>query len=115
MPQFHAVDRRLRRQDIRVGVVLFFGGLEKKLLITDPLAVLIAPYWQDASIGTHPAPLHAWAAARWLGYVMQLYFDFSGYGDVAIGADVRRHAGPEPRRAAQGLVPIEHWTGHAST
>jgi D-alanyl-lipoteichoic acid acyltransferase DltB (MBOAT superfamily) len=53
------------------GVVLFFGGLEKKLLIADPLAVLIAPYRQDAS----PALLQPGPR---LGYVMQLYSDFSG-------------------------------------
>ena len=35
-------------------------------------------------MGEHPALLQAWAAA--LGYMMQLYFDFSGYSDMAIGA-----------------------------
>ena len=84
MPQFHGLDGRLRWSDIGLGVTLFSVGLAKKLVIADPIAVLIAPYWQDAAAGGHPALLQCWAAA--LGYMMQLYFDFSGYSDMAIGA-----------------------------
>lgn len=83
MPQFHGLDGRLRWSDIGLGLTLFSAGLAKKLVIADPLAVLIAPYWQDATSGGHPALLQCWAAA--LGYMMQLYFDFSGYSDMAIG------------------------------
>lgn len=84
MPQFHGLDGRLRWSDIGLGIVLFSVGLAKKLVIADPIAVLIAPYWQGAASGEHPALLQAWAAA--LGYMVQLYFDFSGYTDMAIGA-----------------------------
>ncbi len=83
MPQFHGLDGRIRWSDIGLGVTLFSVGLAKKLVIADPLAVLIAPSWQDAAAGGHPALLQCWAAA--LGYMMQLYFDFSGYSDMAIG------------------------------
>ncbi|HEY2050817.1 MAG TPA: MBOAT family O-acyltransferase [Caulobacteraceae bacterium] len=83
MPQFHAMDGRLRLQNIGLGVTLFFVGLAKKMIIADPLALLIAPYWQDAASGGHPALVQAWAAA--LGFMVQLYFDFSGYCDMAIG------------------------------
>ena len=84
MPQFHNLDGCLRWSNIALGLTLFATGLAKKLVIADPIAVLIAPYWQGAAMGEHPALLQAWAAA--LGYMMQLYFDFSGYTDMAIGA-----------------------------
>ncbi len=84
MPQFHALDGKLRWSDIGLGITLFATGLAKKLVIADPIAALIAPYWQAAGQGEHLALLQAWAAA--LGYMAQLYFDFSGYTDMAIGA-----------------------------
>lgn len=83
MPQFHKLDGHLRWSEIGLGITLFSAGLAKKLVIADPLAVLITPYWKDAAAGGHPALLQCWAAA--LGYMMQLYFDFSGYSDMAIG------------------------------
>lgn len=84
MPQFKGLDGQLRWSDIGLGVTLFFVGLAKKLVIADPIAAMIAPYWQQAAAAQHPALLQAWAAA--LGYMVQLYFDFSGYSDMAIGA-----------------------------
>jgi alginate O-acetyltransferase complex protein AlgI len=62
---------------------LFFSGLFKKVIFADPIAALIAPAWQHPAAG-HPALLQAWAAA--LGYMLQLYFDFSGYSDMAMGS-----------------------------
>jgi alginate O-acetyltransferase complex protein AlgI len=84
MPQFSSLEIRPRSEDFAVGLSLFFSGLFKKVVFADPIAVLIAPTWADAASGGHPALLQAWAAA--LGYMLQLYFDFSGYSDMAIGA-----------------------------
>jgi alginate O-acetyltransferase complex protein AlgI len=65
------------------GVALTTIGLTKKLL----LAGMMAPYadrvFDAAAAGTAPALLDAWAGST--AYALQLYFDFSGYSDMAIG------------------------------
>jgi D-alanyl-lipoteichoic acid acyltransferase DltB (MBOAT superfamily) len=81
MPQF--ADKRIFHMSARcisVGATIFFIGLAKKVLIADN----IGPY--SASLFSNPgAPslLLAWAGV--LAYAFQLYFDFSGYSDMAIG------------------------------
>lgn len=70
----------LKREHLAVGVSYFVLGLSKKVLLADPLAAMV-----DAGFG---APDQLGAAAAWLtatGYALQLYFDFSGYSDMAIG------------------------------
>jgi D-alanyl-lipoteichoic acid acyltransferase DltB (MBOAT superfamily) len=57
-------------------------GLAKKVFIADNIAVIVSPLFEKAA--TIPLdPVAAWMAA--LGYTAQLYFDFSGYSDMAIG------------------------------
>jgi D-alanyl-lipoteichoic acid acyltransferase DltB (MBOAT superfamily) len=72
----------VRSRDLLVGLVMFALGLFKKTVIADS----IAPY-TDQLFGagpTHPlAPAFAWIAA--VCYMLQLYFDFSGYSDMALG------------------------------
>ena len=63
------------------GVVRFVRGLAKKLIIANPMAVLA-----DQAFGTPAgdlAPLAAWVGI--ICYALQIYFDFSGYSDMAIG------------------------------
>ena len=81
MPQFAAGRRfRLVPEDVSLGLTWFLLGLGKKVLIADQL-----------SAGADIAFAHAGAqtaTAAWAGlvlYTMQLYFDFSGYSDMAIG------------------------------
>src|SRR5262249_60322249 len=62
------------------GWSFFALGLIKKVLIADTIAALIDPVL--AHPGTLPTAT-AWACA--LGYTFQLYFDFSGYSDMAVG------------------------------
>lgn len=62
------------------GLYLFVLGLSKKVLLADRLAMAIDPV--ISNIG-QAGMLEAWACA--LGYTLQLYFDFSGYSDMAIG------------------------------
>lgn len=62
------------------GISMFVVGLIKKVIIADSIAGIINPLWDNAS-GLSTAS--AWIAA--LGYTYQLYFDFSGYSDMAIG------------------------------
>lgn len=65
---------------IRTGASMFVIGLFKKVIIADSIAVIIDPLWANyAGLGF----ASAWIAV--LGYTYQLYFDFSGYSDMAIG------------------------------
>jgi alginate O-acetyltransferase complex protein AlgI len=82
MPQFDD-DRNYRLQlpDIAVGITIFAIGLAKKVLIADNLAEYAAPVFSPKS--EMPTLLTAWGGA--LAYTFQLYFDFSGYSDMAIG------------------------------
>ncbi|MGE5203347.1 MAG: MBOAT family O-acyltransferase [Acidobacteriota bacterium] len=64
------------------GVALFLIGLGKKILLADPLAATADPLFAKAahaSLGIG----EAWSAA--LAFPLQIYFDFSGYSDMAIG------------------------------
>jgi alginate O-acetyltransferase complex protein AlgI len=73
--------RKVTKDDFAEGVRRFIIGLGKKVLIADNLAILV-----DQTYGT-PAELLTPAAA-WFGmacFTLQIYFDFSGYSDMAIG------------------------------
>ena len=81
MPQFG--DRqtyRFRAENLAVGTTQFIIGLVKKVLIADALA-------STADSGfAYPQSLMLWGAwVTILTYALQLYFDFSGYSDMAIG------------------------------
>ncbi|MEE4380084.1 MAG: MBOAT family protein [Candidatus Competibacteraceae bacterium] len=65
------------------GVVLFCVGLLKKTLIADRLALTATPLFEAASDGRVLTLAEGWVASS--SYSMQLYFDFSGYSDMAIG------------------------------
>lgn len=62
------------------GIYFFVFGLSKKMLIADRIALVVDPLVQ--SMG-HLSNLEALLAM--LGYTIQLYFDFSGYSDMAVG------------------------------
>jgi alginate O-acetyltransferase complex protein AlgI len=67
--------------DIEAGVTRFCWGMAKKRIIADNLATTVQLVF-DHRLGVVD-PLSAGAAL--LGYTVQLYFDFSGYADMAIG------------------------------
>jgi len=74
-------NRRFNWDDFSSGVVRFITGLGKKVIIAN----IIAPA-ADFTFGKDPAALSV--SAAWLGvaaYALQIYFDFSGYSDMAIG------------------------------
>ncbi len=85
--QFREDDRFTRRAPEwnRVGLGLLFltMGLAKKMLIADRLAEWINPYWSGFHLGKPLRVTTCWAAV--LGYTYQIYFDFSGYSDMAVG------------------------------
>lgn len=66
--------------DILGGLELFCIGLVKKVVFADRIGSYINPVFQQ---GADLSPIVAWAAI--LGYSLQIYFDFSGYSDMAIG------------------------------
>ncbi len=65
------------------GLILLGLGLSKKVFLGDPLAVLVNPVFDLASAGGTVTVAQAWQAA--LGFTFQIYFDFSGYTDMALG------------------------------
>ncbi|MCO7538110.1 MULTISPECIES: MBOAT family O-acyltransferase [Pseudomonas] len=71
----------VRYKNIFMGLLIFSIGLFKKVMIADTFA-----FWAD--LGFTPGASHdffsSWATS--LSYTFQLYFDFSGYCDMAIGA-----------------------------
>ena len=81
MPQF-AQRRtfRLSASNVAIGSTIFFIGLAKKVLIADNIGAYAAPLFNEPAA---PSLLLAWGGV--LAYAFQLYFDFSGYSDMAIG------------------------------
>ncbi|MDP7034056.1 MAG: MBOAT family O-acyltransferase, partial [Planctomycetota bacterium] len=62
------------------GVVYFLIGLSKKVLIADTIGPAIDPFFE---VGGTTGAIESLAAIT--GYSVQLYFDFSGYSDMALG------------------------------
>jgi len=83
MPQFEKADYRLRWPNLAVGGSLFAMGLFKKAVMADGIAAYVSPLYADASAGHHLSLVYAWAAA--FGFLLQMYFDFSGYSEMALG------------------------------
>lgn len=91
IPQFERLSRRgteavkwvVTRSCFEEGTLLFSIGLMKKLLLADQLAPIVDYGWRSIdNVGL----LDAWLLS--LGYTFQLYFDFSGYADMAIGVSL---------------------------
>lgn len=84
--RYHDIDQQLEQRSITIGGVTvglkrFIVGLAKKVLIADVLAVAVdVIYAADQADITAPI---AWLAA--IAYMLQIYFDFSAYSDMAIG------------------------------
>ena len=79
LPQLKAI-HPLRGENVRLGAERFVRGFAKKVLFADTLAVFADPVF------AHPgayASLTCWLAV--IAYAGQIYYDFSGYTDMAIG------------------------------
>lgn len=84
MPQFaQSTLYRLKAEHLAVGLTIFALGLFKKVVLADGVAVYATPVFNAAEAGTALTFFEAWGGA--LAYTFQLYFDFSGYSDMAIG------------------------------
>jgi D-alanyl-lipoteichoic acid acyltransferase DltB (MBOAT superfamily) len=83
MPQFHRATCRFNKENFAVGLTLLSFGLFKKVVLADHIATVVTPIYNQAASGTETSLLLAWAAA--IGFTLQIYFDFSGYTDMALG------------------------------
>ena len=80
IPQFESTEaKRINPRLILYGLIIFGIGLFKKTGLADGIQPLVATAFHQAS----PSFDQAWIGA--LAYTFQLYFDFSGYSDMAIG------------------------------
>ncbi len=83
MPQFLKEHLGPRGKDIAIGISVFAVGLFKKVVIADTLAIYASTIFNVAAKGAEVTFLDSWSGA--LAYSLQIYFDFSGYSDMAIG------------------------------
>lgn len=81
MPQFADMEnRRFNPDNFARGIVLFTLGLGKKVLLADVLAIPVNFGFEQSAFLDTPATLLVI-----LAYTFEIYFDFSGYSDMAIG------------------------------
>lgn len=84
MPQFARPGTyRPTAENIAVGLAIFAIGLFKKVMLADTVAEYSTPVFKAAAAGEMVGFLAAWSGV--LAYTFQIYFDFSGYSDMAIG------------------------------
>ncbi len=74
---------RLSAANVAIGLTIFALGLFKKVVIADRLARTAIPVFADAETGAALDFFDAWSGA--FAFSLQIYFDFSGYSDMAIG------------------------------
>lgn len=84
LPQFANNDiYKAKHKNLAIGILVFTIGLFKKVIIADNLALFANPVFTDIGDGRSITFFTAWSGV--LAYSFQLYFDFSGYSDMAIG------------------------------
>jgi alginate O-acetyltransferase complex protein AlgI len=81
--QLQKFNYRIDYRNLAVGLTIFAFGLFKKTALADSVAGYATPIFGAADHGGSISFLLAWQAA--IAYTLQLYFDFSGYSDMAIG------------------------------
>lgn len=82
LPQFTQHQRRLAR-NLSIGLTIFAIGLFKKVVLADEIAPYSDALFGAVEGGYVPTMREAWIGA--LAYTLQIYFDFSGYSDMAVG------------------------------
>lgn len=87
MPQFSNKETyRLNYENIALGITIFSLGLGKKILLANPLSEYADSFFNNLTANALPSFNNAWLAT--LAYTFQIYFDFSGYTDMAIGVSL---------------------------
>ncbi|MBR0875139.1 MBOAT family protein [Bradyrhizobium tropiciagri] len=75
--------RSISHAEVATGFAYIVCGLFKKVMIADTMASYAAPGFRLANMAQPISFFDAWGAA--LAFTYQIYFDFSGYSDIAIG------------------------------
>jgi alginate O-acetyltransferase complex protein AlgI len=70
-------------EHISIGLAIFIVGLFKKVILADGIAIYATPVFNAAEAEAVLTFFESWCGA--FAYTLQLYFDFSGYSDMAIG------------------------------
>jgi alginate O-acetyltransferase complex protein AlgI len=84
MPQFRdATTYRFKSSNFTAGLAIFALGMFKKIVLADGVSPYADAIFNGADAGVSPDFFEAWLGA--VAYTLQLYFDFSGYSDMAIG------------------------------
>ncbi len=84
MPQFRdAATYRFNSGNFSAGLAIFALGMFKKVVLADGISPYADAIFKAADLGVSPDFAGAWLGA--MAYTLQLYFDFSGYSDMAIG------------------------------
>lgn len=84
IPQFKRPSMfKLNYSDMTAGIILFTIGFLKKTLVADQLASLLEPAFSAIDHGIGLSFFEGWMAAT--SFTFQIYFDFSGYTDMALG------------------------------
>jgi alginate O-acetyltransferase complex protein AlgI len=83
MPQFQKSNGKFKVSNFNIGFSLFCIGLFKKVVLADNIALFSSPVFAISAQGVEVTLIEGWIAA--LGYTFQIYFDFSGYSDMAMG------------------------------
>ena len=69
--------------NLSLGISIFALGLFKKVIIADSLESFASPLFESVELGNTLTLIEAWGAM--FAFTFQIYFDFSGYSDMAIG------------------------------
>lgn len=85
MPQFERLKfwRSPSARHLAIGLSIFSIGLFKKIVVADGISIYVQPVFAAAATDVPLSLFEAWSGA--LAFTFQLYFDFSGYSDMAIG------------------------------
>lgn len=78
---FEIDHREFDLSEFEYGVKRFIIGLSKKVIIANTLAEMVDSIWNNGV--TNNSSMVAWIGS--IGYTLQIFFDFSGYSDMAIG------------------------------
>lgn len=84
MPQFSDDNLyKLKSSNLVIGITIFILGLFKKVIFADNISSHSTPIFEAAESGIVLTFVESWGGA--FAYTLQLYFDFSGYSDMALG------------------------------
>jgi alginate O-acetyltransferase complex protein AlgI len=77
------IEKNINYKNISIGITIFAIGLFKKVVIADNLSFYVNEIYSVSDNGITITFIESWAAT--LAYTLQIYYDFSGYSDMAIG------------------------------